>query len=43
MHYPPLIFLKPRPAFGTIDTYKKLEKLGEGTYASVFKGTNAQS
>eukprot|EP00050_Salpingoeca_kvevrii_P010608 m.9405 g.9405 ORF g.9405 m.9405 type:complete len:407 (+) comp2970_c0_seq1:150-1370(+) len=28
----------PRPAFGTVDTYKKLEKLGEGTYATVFKG-----
>eukprot|EP00051_Salpingoeca_urceolata_P033535 m.21133 g.21133 ORF g.21133 m.21133 type:complete len:413 (+) comp6342_c1_seq1:373-1611(+) len=28
----------PRPAFGTIQTYKKLEKLGEGTYATVYKG-----
>eukprot|EP01147_Barroeca_monosierra_P005733 gene5733-217_t len=28
----------PRPSFGTVDTYKKLEKLGEGTYATVYKG-----
>lgn len=27
-----------RPRFGTTETYKKLEKLGEGTYATVFKG-----
>jgi cyclin-dependent kinase 16 len=27
-----------RPSFGTVETYKKLEKLGEGTYAKVYKG-----
>jgi hypothetical protein len=31
----------PKPAFGRIDTYKKLEKLGEGTYATVYKGRSA--
>lgn len=25
-------------SYGTVDTYKKLDKLGEGTYATVFKG-----
>lgn len=30
-----------RPSFGSIETYKKLEKLGEGTYATVFKGISA--
>lgn len=41
-----------KPAFGKVDTYKKLEKLGgppgrrlthlgEGTYATVFKGISA--
>eukprot|EP00049_Salpingoeca_infusionum_P003118 m.63763 g.63763 ORF g.63763 m.63763 type:complete len:475 (-) comp11964_c1_seq1:25-1449(-) len=29
---------KPQVAFGTVHTYKKLEQLGEGTYATVFKG-----
>lgn len=28
----------PRERYGTTATYKKLDKLGEGTYASVFKG-----
>ncbi|EDQ89516.1 uncharacterized protein MONBRDRAFT_32324 [Monosiga brevicollis MX1] len=27
-----------KPAFGQVATYKKLHKLGEGTYATVFKG-----
>eukprot|EP00730_Choanoeca_flexa_P014689 TRINITY_DN6516_c0_g1_i1.p1 TRINITY_DN6516_c0_g1~~TRINITY_DN6516_c0_g1_i1.p1 ORF type:complete len:425 (+),score=73.03 TRINITY_DN6516_c0_g1_i1:175-1449(+) len=27
-----------RPAFGRIDTYQKLDQLGEGTYATVFRG-----
>ena len=26
------------PGFGKMDTYTKLDKLGEGTYATVFKG-----
>lgn len=30
-----------KPAFGSVDTYKKLEKLGEGTYATVYKGISA--
>jgi len=28
----------PRERYGTTETYKKLEKLGEGTYATVYKG-----
>ena len=28
----------PSPSYGTVETYKKLEKLGEGTYATVYKG-----
>ena len=30
--------LPSRESFGCIESYKKLEKLGEGTYATVFKG-----
>ena len=36
--FPASCFPQTRPAFGTVRTYKKLEKLGEGTYASVFRG-----
>jgi cyclin-dependent kinase 17 len=27
--------------FGKIETYEKLEKLGEGTYATVFRGKSS--
>lgn len=26
------------PKFGKVDSYEKLEKLGEGSYATVYKG-----
>ena len=28
----------PQIGFGKLETYEKLEKLGEGTYATVFRG-----
>lgn len=30
--------LQSEIGFGKLETYEKLEKLGEGTYASVYKG-----
>merc|ERR1719162_2795925 len=38
MHLNAEAIKKPREKFGFSERYKKLEKLGEGTYATVFKG-----
>ncbi len=29
---------QPKESYGSTETYHKLEKLGEGTYATVYKG-----
>ena len=35
-----LLFLQSTSPFGRLDTYVKLEQLGEGSYATVYKGVS---